>query len=49
MVIKNKIKTMDAINFNFLRNNVKGLQTSKKCLKLFNYFKYKIFPNAILF
>ena len=40
---------MDAINFNFLCNNVKGLQTSKKRLKLFNYFKNKIFPNGIIF
>ena len=37
---------MDAINFNFLCNNVKGLQTSKKRLKLFDYFKNKIFPNV---
>ena len=40
---------MNAINFFFLCNNVKGLQTSKKRLKLFKYFKNKIFPNAILF
>ena len=40
---------MDAINFNFLCNDFRGLQTSKKCLKLFNYFKNKIFPNGILF
>ena len=39
---------MDAINFIFSCNNVKGLQTSKKPLKLFNYFKNKIFPNGIL-
>ena len=40
---------MDEINFNFLCNNFKGLQTSKKCLKLCNYFKNKIYPNGILF
>ena len=40
---------MDAVNFNFLCNNVKGLQTYKKRLKLFNYFKNKIFPNGIIF
>ena len=40
---------MDAINFNFLYNNVKGTQTFKKPLKLFNCFKNKIFPNGILF
>ena len=32
---------MDAINFNFLCNDVKGLQTSIKRLKLFDYFKNK--------
>ena len=40
---------MDAVNFNFLCNNVKGLQTSKKRLKLFSYFKNKIFLNGIIF
>ena len=40
---------MDAINFNFLCNNVKGLQTSKKRLKWFENFKIKIFPNGIIF
>ena len=40
---------MDAINFNFLCNNVEGLLTCKKRLKLFKYFKNKIFPNGILF
>ena len=35
---------MDAINFNFLCNNVKDLQTSKKRLKFFKYFKNKILP-----
>ena len=36
-------------NFNFLSNNVKGLQSSKKRLKLFQYFKNKISPKGILF
>ena len=40
---------MDAINLNFLCSDVKGLQTSKKCLKLVKYFKDKIFPNGISF
>ena len=40
---------MAVINFNFLCNNVKSLQTSQKRLKLFNYLKNKIFPNGILF
>ena len=30
-------------------NQSKGLQTSKKRLNLFMYFKYKTFPNGILF
>ena len=40
---------MAVINFNFLCNNIKSLQTSQKRLKLFNYLKNKIFPNGILF
>ena len=40
---------MDAINFNFVCNNVKGSQTSRKRLKWFKYFKIKIFPNGIIF
>ena len=36
-------------DFNFLSNNVKGLQSSKKRLKLFQYFKNKISPKIILF
>ena len=40
---------MDAVNFNFLCNNAKGLQPSKKRLKLFNYLKNKLFPNGIIF
>ena len=39
---------MDVVNFNFLCNNVKGSKKSKKRLKLFQYFKNKIFPNGIL-
>ena len=36
-------------DFNFLSNNVKGLQSSKKRLKLFQYFKNKVSPKGILF
>ena len=32
------------INFNFLSNNVKGIQSSKKCFKQFEYFKSKLKP-----
>ena len=37
------------MNFKFLCNNIKGLQTSKKRLKLFSFFKNKIFSNGIIF
>ena len=40
---------MNALNLNFLCNNIKGLQTSTKRLKLVDYSKNKIFPNGILF
>ena len=40
---------MNAINFNFITNNVKGLQLSKKCLKLFEYFRDKLSSNGIIF
>ena len=36
MAIKKSIKTADVINLNFLCNNAKGLQTSKKNFNLFN-------------
>ena len=40
---------MNAINFNFITNNVKGLQLSKKRLNLFEYFRDKLSSNGILF
>ena len=40
---------MSNINFNFLSNNVKGMQSSKKRLKQFEYFKSKLKPNGLLF
>ena len=41
---------MDAINSNFYATVSKAyLPTSKKRLKLFKYFKNKIFPNGISF
>ena len=43
------MKKINTINFNFLCKNVKGLQISKKHLKLFDYFKNEIFPNIIMF
>ena len=36
-------------NFNFLSNNVKGLQLSKQWLKLFQFFKNKISSKGIVF
>ena len=40
---------MSHINFNFLSNNVKGMQSSKKRLKQFEYFKSKLKPNGLFF
>ena len=36
-------------NLNFLTNNVKGLQSSKKRIKLIEYFKSKLNHNGFLF
>ena len=38
---------MSHINFNFLSNNVKGMQSSKKRLKEFEYFKSKLKLNGL--
>ena len=35
--------------FNLISNNVKGLQSYKKRLKIFDYLKNKSVPNGILF
>ena len=40
---------MSHINFNFLSNNVKGMQSSKKCSKQFEYFKSKLKSSVLLF
>ena len=37
------------LDFNFLSNNGKGLQVTKKRLKLLNFLKNKIGPKGILF
>ena len=44
-------KTMsNATNYNSISNNIKGIQVSKKRLKLFEYFKQNInFNSFILF
>ena len=45
----NKKNVSYQLNFNFLTNNVKGLQSSKKRVKMFEYFKDKIGHGVILF
>ena len=40
---------MPEINFNFISNNVKGLKSTKKGIKLFEYFKSKLAPSGVLF
>ena len=40
---------MSHINFNFLSNNVRGMHSSKKPLREFQYFKSKLKPNGFLF
>ena len=49
MVIENLNQINGCNKLYFLCNNLKGLQTLKKCLKLFKYFKNKTFANSILF
>ena len=39
---------MSSIRFNIISNNVKGLQSYKKRLKIFEYLKNKSGPNGIL-
>ena len=34
-------------NFNFLTNNVKGLQSSKELVKIFEHFRNKVAPKGI--
>ena len=40
---------MSSIKFNLISNNVKGLQSYKKRLKVFYYLKNESGPNGILF
>ena len=46
---KDNENSTNQLNSNFLSNNVKGLQSTKKQLKLFNFLKNKIGPKGILF
>ena len=49
IVFKDNENLNNQSNLNFLSNNVKGLQSTKKRLKLFNFLKNKIGPKVILF
>ena len=40
---------MEDTDFNFLTNNVKGMQSTKKRLKQFEYFKNKLDPKGVMF
>ena len=46
---RNYLNRMSHINFDFLSNNFKGIQSSKKRLKQFEYFKIKLKPSGLLF
>ena len=46
---KDNENSTNQLNSNFLSNNVKGLQSTKKRLKLFNFLKNKIGSKGILF
>ena len=49
-ILPNKKENVNnQLNVNFLTNNVKGLQSSKKRVKMFEYFKNKIVHRDILF
>ena len=37
---------MRAINFNFISKNLKGLNPTKKLIKLFEYFESKLAPSV---
>ena len=49
IIFKDNEDLRNQLNFNFLSNNRKGLQSTKKRLKLFNFLKNKIGPTGILF
>ena len=44
-----KYSIISSNNLTFLTNNVKGLQASKKRIKLIEYFKSKLNHNGFLF
>ena len=46
IIFKDNENLKNQLNFNFLSNNVKGLQSTKKRLKLFNFVKNKTGPKG---
>ena len=49
IIFKDNENLKNQLSFNFLSNNLKGLQSTKNRLKLFNFLKNKIGPKGILF
>ena len=49
IIFKGNDNLKNQLNFNCLSDNVKGLQSTKKQLKLFNFLKNKIGPKGIFF
>ena len=47
--LNKKEEVLSTSNFNFLSNNVKGLQLSIQRLKLFQFFKNEISSKGIVF
>ena len=49
LTVLSKYSMKSSNNFTFLTNNVKGLQSSNKRIKLIKYFRSKLNLNGILF
>ena len=49
LTVLSKYSMTSSSNLTFLTNNVKGLQSSKKRIKLIKYFKSKLKHNEFLF
>ena len=47
--LNKKEQLSNTSDFNFLSNNIKELQSSKKRLKLFQYFKIRLVPSISCF
>ena len=48
-MVNKKEQFSSQLNFSFLTNNVKGLQSSEKPFKIFEHFRNKVAPEGILF